>query len=71
MNAHLINYPFAGMHFYMVVLSETESFDPEEYISGRFNGHMVHELDEAFDIAAAYNVTLYRNGEQLLHGTFN
>ena len=68
MNAHLINYPFAGMHFYMVVLSETESFDHEEYISGRFKGHMVHELDEAFHIAASYDVPLYRNGEQLLHG---
>ena len=69
-SAHVIPHNVAGEQFYIIVLSETESFDPEEYISGRFKGHMVHELDEAFDIAAAYNVPLYRDGKQLLEGTF-
>ena len=69
-SAHVIPHNVAGEQFYIVVLSETESFDPEEYIGGRFKWHMVHEIDEAFDIAAAYNVPLYRDGKQLLEGTF-
>ena len=69
-SAHVIPHNVAGEQFYIIVLSETESFDPEEYIGGRFKGHMVHEIDEAFDIAAAYNVPLYRDGKQLLEGTF-
>lgn len=70
-SAHVMPHNVAGEQFYIIVLSETESFDPEEYIGGRFKGHMVHELDEAFDIAADYNVPLYRNSEQLLQGTFH
>lgn len=70
-SAHVIPHNIADEQFYIIVLSETESFDPEEYIGGRFKGHMVHKLDEAFDIAADYNVPLYRNGEQLLQGTFH
>ena len=69
-SAHVIPHNVAGEQLYIVVLSETESFDPEEYIGGRFNGHMIHEIDEASHIAASYNVPLYRDGKQLLEGTF-
>lgn len=70
-SAHIIPHNIAHEQFYMVVLSEEESLNIESNLNGRFNGHLVHKLDEAFDIAAAYNVPLYRNGEQLLQGTFH
>ena len=69
-SAHVINHTIAGERFYMVVLSETPTLDIASNTNGRFNGHLVHKLDEAFDIAAAYNLPLYQDGEQLLQGTF-
>ena len=70
-SAHVLNHRIAGEQFYMVVLSETETLDINSNTNGRFNGHLVHKLDEAFDIAAAYNLPLYQDGEQILQGTFN
>ena len=70
-SAHVLNHKIVGEQFYMVVLSETETLDINSNTNGRFNGHLVKELDEAFDIAAAYNLPLYQGGMQLLQGTFN
>lgn len=69
-SAHVLNHRIAGEQFYMVVLSETETLDINSNTNGRFNGHLVHKLSEAFEIAADYNVPLYQEGEQLLEGTF-
>ena len=69
-SAHVLNHKIVGEQFYMVVLSENKTLDINSNTNGRFNGHLVHKLSEAFDIAAAYNVPLYQEGEQLLEGTF-
>ena len=69
-SAHVLSHKIAGEQFYMVVLSETETFNTESNLNGRFNGNLVHKLDEAFDIAAAYNLPLYRDGMQILQGDF-
>lgn len=70
-SAHVISHKIACEQFYMVVLSEEESLNIESNMNGRFNGHLVKELDEAFDIAAAYNLPLYQDGMQLLQGAFH
>lgn len=70
LSAHVIPHNIAREQFYMVVLSETETLDINSNTNGRFNGHLVKELDEAFDIAAAYNVPLYKDNEQLLEDNF-
>lgn len=70
-SAHVLNHKIVDEQFYMVVLSETETLDINSNTNGRFNGHLVHKLDEAFDIAAAYNLPLYQDGMQLLQGTFH
>ena len=69
-SAHVLSHKIAGEQFYMVVLSETETLDINSNTNSRFNGNLVHKLSEAFDIAAAYNLPLYRDGMQILQGDF-
>ncbi len=69
-SAHLIPHNIAGTHFYMVVLSKTDHLNLEDENNGKYNGHLVKDMSEAFEIATHYNVPLYDGGEQLLEGDF-
>lgn len=61
--AHLVPFSIGGSHMYIIAMTTEEYFDINQ--QGKFDGHMVSNMEQAFDIAEKHNVSLYDGGEIL------